>query len=898
MKKLILLLTLFSIGLAANARHLKGGWIQYEYLGPGSLPNTSSYKITIRQYLDCGSIGPQIDDKATLGIFDAGTNQLVILKDIDSVVNGSVILNKRTYSGCIFPKPAVCYLINKYETVVELTDNPAGYILAVQRCCRINGIENIINSGDVGVTYSNRIPGIINGISFRNNSSPVFAQKDTALICFKAPFTIDFGAIDKDLGDSLVYTFCNGLTGGTNAASSEPNGIGPKPTSPSAPPFTSVPYNTPTYTGTSPLGPSVVIDSKTGIISGKAPPITGEYVLSVCVLEFRNGINIGSTKKEIHVTVANCSISAADLKPAYTNCNDLTFSFFNESTATNIKTYLWTFGDTSSAASNVSTLPTPTHTYPDTGSYNLTLTVTSGNGSIVCVDSAKAIVKVYPGFTADFTVDSSCILNPYVFKDTSYSKFGKVTSWNWDLGEPTVTTDTSTAKYISYLYPTLGKKTVTLIASNTFGCLDTMVKVIQVIDKPSLYLPAKDTTICYLDTVQLEAFGTGAFTWSPRKFMNNTTLSNPTIFPTDTTMYYVSLFNKGCVNDDSIKVNVVKSISVKVGPDTIACLTDPIQLYAKGLGQKFTWKSSNPLEKVSSVRNPTVIPSQNPTGYYVTAQLGKRCFATDGALVKVYPYPVAIAARDTVLCFGSPLQLLGYGEGNKVVWSPANKLVGADSTNFRPFIATDTTTTYLLTARYLGTNACPKIITDTVKVTIVPKVNIAIGNDTVVVADQPLQLKIDGNVDSATTSFFWTPSIGLNNNKIRNPIATLAKYIDTITYIARASTPEGCYALDSMRVVVYKTPPDIFVPTAFTPNGDGLNDIEKPIPVGIFKLENFSVFNRLGQLLYSTSDIEKGWDGNYKGKPQQTGTYVYTVSGWNYLGQRITRKGTFVLIAK
>lgn len=86
------------------------------------------------------------------------------------------------------------------------------------------------------------------------------------------------------------------------------------------------------------------------------------------------------------------------------------------------------------------------------------------------------------------------------------------------------------------------------------------------------------------------------------------------------------------------------------------------------------------------------------------------------------------------------------------------------------------------------------------------------------------------------------------------------------------------------------------MPDAFTPNGVGPNDIYKPITVGITKLDYFNIYNRWGQMLFTTTQIGKGWDGKLNGKDQDIGTYVYMVQGVDYQGKVITKKGTVVLI--
>ncbi|HTB25435.1 MAG TPA: T9SS type B sorting domain-containing protein, partial [Puia sp.] len=105
----------------------------------------------------------------------------------------------------------------------------------------------------------------------------------------------------------------------------------------------------------------------------------------------------------------------------------------------------------------------------------------------------------------------------------------------------------------------------------------------------------------------------------------------------------------------------------------------------------------------------------------------------------------------------------------------------------------------------------------------------------------------------------------------------------------------GCSMEDSIHVKYY-TGPDIYVPNAFTPNDDGINDVLRPIPVGISKLNYFRVFNRNGQLVFQTSQAGQGWDGRINGDPADMNTYVWEVKGIDYTGKTIFRKGTAVLI--
>ena len=187
--------------------------------------------------MDCSSTGLQRDQRVYLGIFDAQSNVQVI-QTVSIQLTSSDNPNKTSFDPCLSNPPLgkVCYFIDNYVTQVELPNNPNGYVLSVQRCCRINGIANVSgNSSSIGVTYTNTIPGTISGTDYSKNSSPAFAQKDTAIVCYNSPFVFDFSATDVDK-DSLAYEFCDGLTGGnTSQAGTQPN-------PPANPPYIGVPY--------------------------------------------------------------------------------------------------------------------------------------------------------------------------------------------------------------------------------------------------------------------------------------------------------------------------------------------------------------------------------------------------------------------------------------------------------------------------------------------------------------------------------------------------------------------------------------------------------------------------------------------------------------------------------
>ena len=870
----VLVLILF-FSEQAHADHLKGGWIKYEYLGAAGV-NLSKYKITLYQYINCNSTGGQLDQQVNVGVFDKQSNIMtdnLILPLVNTIKLEKDVLFE---NPCINPKVPVCYLIETYEITTNLPDNNAGYVLAMQRCCRIAGIINLFSSDFVGLTFSATIPGIISGTVYRNNSSPVFDIKDTVLVCYNSPVQLDFHATDAD-GDSLVYSFCNGLTGGSKAD--------PQPNPPGSPPYATVPYNG-GYSGTSPLGSGVTIDNATGIVSGIAPPTIGTYVVSVCVYEYRNGIFIAQTRKEIHVDVANCKISAAVLDPEYLTCNGYDFTFFNKVSNDKSFTYYWDFG-VPVITTDTSTLSSPTYTYPDTGYYNIKLKVENSSG---CADSTTARLGIFPGFIPDFSVSGSCLLNPYSFLDQTLTNYGFVDTWKWNFGDATTLADSSHLQNPLYTYADTGTKTITLVATNSKGCIDTVSKDFSIKIGPDLLLGFSDTLICSIDTLRLNSSTTTAgasFSWSPLYNLINPGAAKPFVFPKQDFTYGVTVAYNGCTATDSVRVRVIDNVFLSINNDTSICLTDTLQLNAVTNALYFKW---NPVISLNdaTISNPYTIPTTDMQ-YVLLASVGK-CNETDTVNIKVAPYPVANAGSDAAICFGRTVQLNGGITGSSFTWSPVNSLLNFNT--LQPTAGPQYTTTYTLYA--YDTLGCPKPKTDTVTVVVIPPVQANAGPNQSVVINQPVQLNANGA--GANGSYLWSPFLYLDNPGIQNPIAVFTGGIDTVHYKVKATTKEGCIGYDSLIVYLFETIPEIFIPSAFTPNNDGRNDVIKPTLAGIKNLTYFHIYNRWGSLVYSTNAEGQGWDGTYGGQPQSSGTYVYIAHARDYNGNLVERKGTIVLI--
>lgn len=877
MKRFLLTIFLLSCGLYGFSRHIKGGFFNYEYLGPGTT-NTSylKYKITLTVYMDCSATGGQVDQNVNFTIFN-GTSASQFA-NVNVPKSNEYQLEKNYDDICITGNQAVCfYKIVVYELgEFELPVSTNGYTISYQRCCRIDVMDNIVNPGEVGNTYTIKIPGTASPVPNANkNRSPVFPVNDTAVICENNFFSYSFSATDPD-GDSLSYSFCTSYIGGTQAA--------PAPSVATAPPYASVPY-VGNFNGSIPLGNKVTINPTTGLISGVAPSIinNGEYAVTVCASEYRNGLYIGETRKELHIKVNDCSSTRAFLNPIPTTCDGFNVNFSNNAPNNPSGTdYLWSFGDTASGILNSSTSPTPNHSYTDTGIYLLKLKVSIGG---LCADSTTALVKVYPGFFPGFRADAPlCKGAPVQFVDTTRSKYGVPTGWHWNFGNIAATNDTSLLKNPTYIYADSGTYQIQLIVGNTFGCVDTVSSSVFINPSPVINLIPHDTLICFIDTLRLKTNNTGSFSWTPNYNISSLTDANPLVSPDVATKYYLTFTDLlGCANRDSVMVNVVRSVTINAGNDTTICRTDGLVLNTTGDALHYVWTPSTYLSS-DTARRPFANPLTPLITYNVVGNIGK-CTASDNITIRTLPYPPANAGNDTTVCYGLSAPLMASG-GLAYQWSPSTFLSATNIANPTAINPTATTQYIVAVTDIVG---CPKPAYDTVIVNVDAFVNANAGpTDTTVVLGEPLYLNGTGG-----DIYLWSPATWLSNTNISNPVALPE---DNITYHLLVTSNAGCKNSDSIRIKLYKVPPSFYVPTGFSPNNDGRNDVLKPILLGMRTLDYFRVFDRWGKLLFSTTQKGRGWDGTFKGAPQDPGTFVWMARGSTFTGEIIIRKGYAVLV--
>ncbi len=398
-----------------------------------------------------------------------------------------------------------------------------------------------------------------------------------------------------------------------------------------------------------------------------------------------------------------------------------------------------------------------------------------------------------------------------------------------------------------------------------------------------------DTSICKGGQVQINVTGDPLFSynWTPPLYLNNPNIEDPLSIPDTSVIYTVTATFPGCIPMiKSFSIDVQPNPIVNVGPDREVCDWDTLQLHANVIpagypNYSYSWSPAQGLTN-PSVQN-TVFNGHTSGIYTVVVSTPVGCKDSDMLAITVRSVEFAdVTPSESTICPKNTVQYQASG-GVSYVWVPGTYL--NDSLISNPISSPIAGVDYTVysTSNYGCTD------TDIVRIQVVSDALLDAGDDMTIYPGETAQLYAAGNC-----SFFtWTPAAFLSNDKIRNPIATPPV---TTQYFVVGTTEYGCEAIDSVTIRI--SPESILdLPNAFSPGaGTSINDELRIIVRGMATLNYFRVYNRWGELVFSTSDINKGWNGQYKGKPQPLGVYVYVLDAATSTGKKIFKQGNITLI--
>ncbi len=387
---------------------------------------------------------------------------------------------------------------------------------------------------------------------------------------------------------------------------------------------------------------------------------------------------------------------------------------------------------------------------------------------------------------------------------------------------------------------------------------------------------------CVGAPVQLQASGAVSYTWDNGSLLDNSALSNPVAIVQDTTRFIVTGINAaGCEAKDTVWVNTFPRPNIQLSSDTSICRNSPVQLWVSG-GQSYGWSPAGSLQNPGTA-NPVASPDI-PTTYYVDIADIYSCQYRDSVRVDFIPNPVFTLNSPSGICLNDSIQLQAAG-GDSYVWEPAAGISDLQISN--PYVSPTSTTQYQVT---ITESSCghTETLSTTVTVWPLPEVRASRSADIDCTNDRS-QLLATGAMQ-----YSWSPANNLDNPNIANPIA---RPRENTLYLVKGVDGNGCANMDSVRVNVEKANEGLYwMPSAFTPNGDGKNDCYGINYWGLVETIEFSIFNRWGERVYYSKDPGACWDGRYKGVPQDSGVYVYMIKASSFCNPDIFRKGTVTLV--
>ena len=528
------------------------------------------------------------------------------------------------------------------------------------------------------------------------------------------------------------------------------------------------------------------------------------------------------------------------------------------------------------------------HTFDTAGTYTISLIVVNSSGcSSTYTRNNYVIVQDYPqaGYTTDADNLNNCAPLQLTFIDTSY---GNITVWDWDLGtgDPVIS-----ASEITQTYTDPGEYYISLEVSTSFGCSDSIINDVLTVAGPRADFTLNPDTICKGDAITFEITDSSdvfTYLWD---FGDGTDSSH--VSPVTHTYDYAPAGGETAAtliywSDDSLCYNAVTyPVYIRevfanflrngeyTKPDTANC--SPFQV-------TFTDSSTNALNWYWDF-GVDGLTSTSPGEYEIMLAVDNSnigCSDTIRKTIIVFDDPNITTTPDSLVCEGDQIDIQAFG-ATLYTWDPTDDiLLNQDSIIS---VLANQTTNYTITG--VDTNGC--VGATNYQLDVINQLN-DFSFDTTIIIGQTVDLFTGLN---NYYEVIWTPSTWLTCDSCNN---TIAQPEENMVYAVYIRDSLGCfeYLFDYEIEVLPLFSVD--APTAFTPNGDGTNDVFMVNGWGIRSLNYLRIYNRFGEMIFESTDLSNGWNGYYKGQLQNMETYTFQASVLWYDDNVGELSGTFKLI--
>lgn len=642
------------------------------------------------------------------------------------------------------------------------------------------------------------------------------------------------------------------------------------------------------------VNPQYIWDFGNGLTSTAFEPsviytATGEYDVQLIVRD-ANGC-ADTLVRTPYVTVENFDYDF-DATPRNKTCPELlaNFTIFPSDILYNYA--YWDFGNNNQS---LDTSRFPTNIYNESGSYDVRLILEDYRGCKDTIVKEDFVNVRGPRGTFTFSPDSGCV----PLQVTLEANFVGSKINVWDFGNGDVFFDSLAQQSITYVYDEPGVATPSLVLDDDLGCIVLLegspikasgVKAVMSVDYPG---------ICTNDEVVFNDVSTDQLfspivdrSWDFGDGNTGNLQSETHLYQSDTTTTYWAILSVtssfGCVDHDTLPIKVYAFPEIEAGDDLVICKGNEVSLLATGAAN-YDWTPVASLRFPNS-QSPVASPIKD-TWYLVKGYDTIACPSFDSVFIKVVDRISGTAGPDTIICLGDSVQLFSKTEAinsgqAQYLWSPPDYL---DNTSISsPITKPETDIAYTVNIKNGDCNE----LNIPVFIKVGDKPSVTAGDDQTIFKGQ--QATLSAGSDDIVT-YIWSPDYNISCLDCQFPKVTPER--DT-TYFVLVANSFGCTDIDSVQVKVYETctGENVFVPNTFTPNNDGLNDVFFVRGTELSNIEQFRIYNRWGEMIFESPDINKGWDGTHNGVPVNSGVYVYYIEATCLNGQAALVKGNVTVL--
>ncbi len=586
------------------------------------------------------------------------------------------------------------------------------------------------------------------------------------------------------------------------------------------------------------------------------------------------------------VTIKSVPTDLAGSIVSSPQCDGLTIDFSNENISSEF--YFWDFGD-----GNTSDAVNPSHTYAEAGDYDVQLRL---KPTVPCaeergiLDSKTLNLVVAAETTADFEIDYDACQDEGLisFRDRSMVNPGVITNWNWDFGNGMTSTEQNPAITLSED----ANLTVSLTIQTDNGCDDgtTSTQSFKVFNLPSV---SSALQICPGIPTALNPNamdGEATYEWSPAELLNDPFSANPIATTNKPAEFTVKITQGECVRTSVVTADVPKEQEFLFSEDEEVCDEEERLIFVDGPeNSTIEWTDLNTGEVISTEAEILVKPSiyqvklTDENNCPVTAEIAIENFAIEAAIID-----------NTDPCEGGTgvLEIIneGFEDITEFSWTDAEGIISAELDQKEIEVEPSMTTDY--TVNLKNAFGCELTLTETVAVSNLEEMVIIPDRDTIFKGEfTPINITPGGDY---TVSWEASPTLSSMSgfDQVATPEETTTY---TVTIIDDAT---GCSITQEVTVFVRDVvcgEPNIFFPNAFTPNGDGNNDV-------LFVRGNaldevfFQIFNRWGELVFESNSQDIGWDGTFKGEVVETDVFGYYLKVTCLNGDVFEKQGNVTVI--